>query len=124
MNALILLATLVCSADTLDDGTLLFLENANSVVKVATGGKIGHVAIVMTEEGQPWIYEATPARVRRVTPEAYYEELARINARREDDEKKIRMLAAAPKTLKWKFREKIGTKMKWYMDVEETGQIY
>jgi hypothetical protein len=97
MNTLYLLAALVCSANPLDDGTLLFLENANSVVKVATGGKIGHVAIVMADEGQPWIYEATPARVRRVSPETYYEELARINARRDDDEKKIRMLAAAPK---------------------------
>ncbi len=95
MNSLFLLAALVCSANPLEDGTLLFLENASSVVKVATGGKIGHVAIVMSDEGQPWIYEATPARVRRVTPETYYEELARINAKRKD-EKKIRTLALRP----------------------------
>jgi hypothetical protein len=95
MNTLFLLATLACSASPWDDGTLLFLENANSVVKVATGGKIGHVAIIMHEGSQPWIYEATPARVRRVTPATYYEELARINAKRDDDQK-IRMLAVAP----------------------------
>jgi len=33
-------------------------------------------------------------------------------------------LAEAPKTVKWKLRAKIGTKVKWYQDVEETGQIY
>ena len=96
MNTLLLLASLACSASPLDDGTLIFLENANSVVKVTTGGKIGHVALVMSDQGRPWIYEATPARVRRVTPETYYEELARINAKRDEDEKKIRMLAVAP----------------------------
>ena len=36
----------------------------------------------------------------------------------------LAMLAGAPKTLKWNLRAKIGTKMKWYLDVEETGQIY
>ncbi len=96
MNTLLLLASLACSASPLEDGTLLFLENANSVVKVATGGKIGHVAIVMTDEGKPWIYEATPARVRRVSPGAYYEELARINSKRDDEAKKIRALAYRP----------------------------
>lgn len=96
MNTILLIASLACAASPLEDGTLLFLENANSVVKVATGAKVGHVAIVMSDEGQPWIYEATPARVRRVTPEAYYEELARINAKRHKDEKKIRTLAYPP----------------------------
>lgn len=95
MNSLFLLAALVCTAEPLDDGTLLFLENANSVVKVATGGRIGHVAIAMSDEGKSWIYEATPDRVRRVSPETYQEELTRINAKRDDD-KKVRMLALAP----------------------------
>src|SRR5262245_33049222 len=95
MNSVLLLASLFGAVQPLEDGTLLFLENAKSVVKIATGGKIGHVAIVMSDEGQPWIYEATPAHVRRVSPEAYYEELVRINAKRGDD-KKIRVLALPP----------------------------
>jgi hypothetical protein len=95
MNSLILWAALVCSAEPLEDGTLLFLENASSVVKAATGGKIGHVAIIVCDDGRPWIYEATPARVRRVDPRAYDEELARINAKRKDDDK-IRVLALCP----------------------------
>ena len=33
-------------------------------------------------------------------------------------------LAEAPKTMKWKLRARIGPKVKWYQDVEETGQIY
>jgi hypothetical protein len=97
MNSLFLWAALVCSAEPLEDGTLLLLENASSVVKVATGGKIGHVAIVMSEDGRCWIYEATPAHVRRMPPAEYYEELARINSKRDDD-KKIRLLALRPQT--------------------------
>src|SRR5688572_21342186 len=96
MNTILFWTSLLCSASPLDDGTLLFLENANSVVKVATGGKIGHVAIVMSDEGAPWIYEATPGSVRRLSPATYYQELARINAKREKEEKKIRMLATVP----------------------------
>ena len=95
MNSLCLWAMLICSGEPLDDGTLLFLENANSVVQAATRGKIGHVAIYITVDGRPWIYEATPARVRRVTPADYYEELVRINVKRDDD-KKIRALALRP----------------------------
>lgn len=97
MNAIFLVASLVCSAQPLEDGTLLFLENANSVVKVATGDKVGHVAMLLTDDGKQWIYEATPARVRRVTPDAYYEEIARINARRDDEEDRIRVTALRPK---------------------------
>jgi hypothetical protein len=95
MNSLLLLAALFASAEPLEDGTLLFLENASSVVRVATGGKIGHVAIALSDEGEHWIYEATPAKVRRVSPQAYHEELARINAKRDDD-KKIRVLVLRP----------------------------
>src|SRR5262245_64696707 len=95
MNSLFLWAALLCSADPLEDGTLIFLENASSVVQAATRGTVGHVAICMTDEGQPWIYEATPARVRRVTPADYYEELVRINVGR-GERKKIRLLAIRP----------------------------
>ncbi len=69
------------------DGTLIFLENCNSVVEYSTQGKIGHVALAFQDGGQTWIYEATPAKVRRVTAADYYAELARLNARRDADEK-------------------------------------
>jgi hypothetical protein len=95
MHAMALWCSLLCGAAPLDDGTLLFLENANSVVRVATGGKIGHVAIVMSDSAGQWIYEATPAKVRRVRPDDYYAELARINARRKEKDR-VRVLALAP----------------------------
>jgi hypothetical protein len=34
------------------------------------------------------------------------------------------ILEEAPKSVKWRLRSKIGTKVKWYTDVEETGKIF
>jgi len=79
----------------LPPGTLLFLENCNSVVETTTRGRIGHVAIVLPEAGVSWVYEATPAKVRRLTVAAYYDELGRLNQRRDQDEA-IRLWALAP----------------------------
>jgi hypothetical protein len=86
MHSLLLWATLAVSAAPLDDGSLIFLENASSVVEFSTKGKIGHVALVFSDEGGCWVYEATPGEVRRVLLADYYTELARINRRRDDDE--------------------------------------
>jgi len=80
----------------LDDGTLIFLENCNSVVEYSTGGKIGHVALAFTDAGETYFYEATPAKVRRVTAAEYYAELARLNKRRDADEQ-IRVWMLRPK---------------------------
>ena len=63
------------------EGTLLFLENCSSVVEWSTRGEIAHVAIVISEGNAVYIYEATPAKVRRVTLDEYQTELARINRR-------------------------------------------
>ena len=79
----------------LPSGTLLFLENCSSVVERTTKGKIGHVAMVMADDSATWVYEATPAQVRRVTQDEYYAELARINARRDKDDP-IRTWARQP----------------------------
>jgi hypothetical protein len=96
MNWLLLgLLAVSASPAPLDDGTLLFLENCNSVVELSTRGKIGHVALAFTDDEGAWIYEATPAKVRRVTIDEYFQELARLNARRDDDDL-VRVWALKP----------------------------
>jgi hypothetical protein len=82
-------------AAELSDGTLLFLENCSSVVEHTTHGEIAHVAILFRADAQQWIYEATPAKVRRVKIDEYLLELARLNDRRKVEEK-VRVLALAP----------------------------
>jgi len=79
------------------DGTLLFLENCNSVVEYSTRGKIGHVALAYRDGRETWIYEATPAKVRRVNAAEYYAELARLNKRRDTDEQ-VRVWMLRPET--------------------------
>jgi hypothetical protein len=91
------LGALPIESRPLEDGTLLFLENCNSVVEYSTDGKIGHVALVFGDEEGSFVYEATPGEVRRVPLEDYYTELARINRRRDgDDPVRVWLLRPSP----------------------------
>ncbi len=95
MNAWFLLVSLTISAEPLEDGTLLFLENCSSVVQRATHGSVGHVAIVMNEEKEAWVYEAIPGKVRRLKVDDYYAELACLNSGK-NEERRIRTFALRP----------------------------
>ena len=83
------------AASSLPDGTLIFLENCDSVVELTTRGQIGHVALLFHEGETAWVYEAAPGKVRRVTWDEYYAELARLNKRRDEDDA-IRVWALRP----------------------------
>ena len=96
LAALLSFGTTTTSLHDVPSGSLIFLENASSVVEYSTRGKIGHVALAFQDGGETWIYEATPAKVRRVTAAEYGAELARINARRDEDEQ-IREWLLVPK---------------------------
>lgn len=83
MYQLLLLATLLPGAVEVPDGALLVLKNSNKPVASWTGSDITHIAVVVHKGGQPWVYEATPAKVRQVPLPSYWRELAELNARRE-----------------------------------------
>jgi hypothetical protein len=103
----------------LPDGTLLFLENCSSVVERATRGEIAHVALVFQDGGQRWVYEATPAKVRRITESDYFVELARLNQRRDNDED-VRVLVVRPVPA---YEADEITKMRAFLD-EQLGRRY
>jgi hypothetical protein len=107
------------SPPALASGTLLFLENCNSVVELTTRGKIGHVALALAEGGDSFIYEATPAQVRRLSTADYYAELARLNQRRDDDEQ-IRVWAVPPQKA---YSAAEVTKLRTYLD-DQVGRRY
>lgn len=67
------------TAPAVSDGSLLVLENCNQVVESWTRSPVGHVGLLFSEEGQLWVYEATPGQVRRVTLVDYETELAQLN---------------------------------------------
>jgi hypothetical protein len=98
----------------LPDGTLLFLENVSSAVEWTTRGEIGHVALVFHDGGTAWVYEATPAKVRRITRDEYVVELARLNQRRDDDEL-TRVLVLRPKT---EYTPEQVEQMRAYLDAQ------
>lgn len=95
MHALWLVLSLFTASPEIDDGSLLFLENCNSVVEYSTGGEIGHVSLAFRDGNETYVYEATPGKVRRLTFADYQEELARINRGRNRGEP-IKLLIARP----------------------------
>ena len=101
------------------DGTLIFLENCNSIVERTTRGHIGHAALVFRDGADCWVYEATPGKVRRVTFAAYCTELARLNLRRDKDEQ-IRVWLLRPKTV---YTPAETAQMREYLD-QQIGRRY
>src|SRR5438132_890147 len=99
-------------AAELSDGTLLFLENCSSVVERTTHGEIAHVAMVFGDNGRRWVYEATPAKVRRVKLEDYLADLARSNQRRKGNDE-IGVFALRPQP---EYAPDEAAKMRAYLD--------
>jgi hypothetical protein len=82
MNSLLFLTLSLLGQATLEDGSLVVLENCNHWVERYTHASIGHVAVAANDGGQTWIYEATPGKVRRLAWEDYRAELAQLNGDR------------------------------------------
>lgn len=87
MNAFLLVSLSLLGQATLDDGSIVVLENCNYWVERYTNAPIGHVAVAINENQQTWIYEATPGKVRRLTWDDYRAELAALNSDRQRKKK-------------------------------------
>lgn len=95
----ILLATVLFGGGPADvnkpaDGSLLFSQNSKKAVEEWTDSVITHVAIVVNLDGEPWVFEAAPPKVRRVRLTTYYQEVGLENKTRDDD--KIRLWLLPP----------------------------
>jgi hypothetical protein len=82
MQSFALAALVLCGATQWNDGSLVVLHNSNKIVVGWTDSEVTHVALVVNINGQPWVYEATPGKVRRVPISSYREELRALNAGR------------------------------------------
>ncbi len=102
------------AAKEFSDGTLIFLENCDSVVELTTRGQIGHVALVFHEGETAWVYEAAPGKVRRVVWDEYYAELSRLNKRRDEDDA-IRVWSLQPRVA---YTSDESGKMRAFLDTQ------
>ena len=62
------------------EGSVVFMENTvpwplDAIVERATGSPLSHVAILLHRDGEPWVYEAYPPRVRRMPYREYVDEV-------------------------------------------------
>jgi len=89
MNALLLVSLSFFGQASLDDGSLVFLENCSYFVERYTGSPVGHVAVAVNDDDQTWLYEATPSRVRRMAWGDYQAELGRLNSDRQRKKKQL-----------------------------------
>lgn len=106
-------------ASAFADGTLLFLENCSSVVERTTHGELAHVALLFHDGNAAYVYEAVPGKVRRVTIDDYWIELAQLNKRRGEADQ-IRALAVQPKA---EYTTDDIEKMRSYLD-QQLGRRY
>ena len=112
MTAYALAAMMLCGTTGLENGSLIVLENSNKPVAIQTNSKITHVAVLLQIGGNPWVYEATPDKVRCLPLSEYREELGQLNRWRR---KRTRMWVLAPKR-PYSKQELIA--MKSYMDAQ------
>ena len=77
------------------------------------------MALAFADEEGSWIYEATPAKVRRVSVEQYYAELARLNERRDADDQ-VRVWALRPQAT---YADEEVTRMRSFLD-SQIGRRY
>ena len=93
----ILLSTAIAASypgADLPDGSILYLTNSNKAVHLVTDSQITHVALLMSDsKKRRWVYEATPAQVRRIPLKEYHYELSEANAKRS---KNMRLYAMRP----------------------------
>ena len=82
MNIIAVAALALCGATQWSDGSLIVLHNSNKMVANWTDSDITHVALMLNIDDQPWVYEATPSKVRRLPLASYRSELQVLNASR------------------------------------------
>jgi len=61
------------------DGALLFVDHGSRIVECYTDSPTTHVAVVMYEDGVPYVYEAEPPKVRRYRLTEWFEQYGRQN---------------------------------------------
>ena len=82
MISTLLTTVLALGSGAPETGTILYLKHSNAVVQQVTGSDVSHVAMVVQIADQPWVYEATPAKVRRVAFAKYLQEISWLNQSR------------------------------------------
>ncbi len=84
MSQLLLSVVSLLGVSGYTDGSLVVLLNSNKPVSSFTGSAVTHVALIGRVADSPWVYEATPAKVRRLPWAEYVEEVSSLNSRREE----------------------------------------
>jgi hypothetical protein len=84
MTTAILLGVGGSTAVDVPNGSILVIHNSKKLVRLSTASTITHVAMVFNETGKPYVYEATPAKVRRLELKQYYKEIGVLNRDRKE----------------------------------------
>jgi hypothetical protein len=76
----LLVAPLQAVGGGFEDGTIILLENSSNIVECYTDSTYSHIAIIMSDEnGEQWLYNAEPPRVRRYRVVDYFAVIGRMN---------------------------------------------
>lgn len=117
MQSFAIAALILCGTTEWNDGSLVVLHHSNKMVAGWTDSEVTHVALLLNIDGQPWVYEATPGKVRRVPMPSYREELRALNANRR---RPTRMFVLQPKR---SYSQQQVAEMRTYLN-EQIGRRY
>jgi hypothetical protein len=100
------------------DAAFLMLEHPMAEGGEGEGLDVSRTARLLADD---WGFHRTATanlrKLREIAPRLLEQEDARVLA--SNTERLATAIAAQPKTLKWKLRAKVGTRMRWYETVEE-----
>lgn len=98
MSLYCLLLTCCCGMPV-GDGSVIFWQNGPLArpIQKHTGSTVSHVAVVLYEDDEPFVYEATWPKVRRMPLDDYYKYLAGTLSRKVSARRGLQCFAMQPR---------------------------
>lgn len=97
MNMNLIFVLLLALGTDIPDGSLLYIENGNKTVQRYTDSTITHVALIIKIDNEPWVYEATSPKVRKIKLSDYYLEVEKHNKKKKKEKDKWKIWFSYPK---------------------------
>lgn len=79
MKFLAILLLLTSTTYALESGDLLFVQNSHNLVENYTKSTYSHVAIVIKDNQQIWVYEASPPVIKKYTLDDWLDQIGQYN---------------------------------------------
>jgi len=103
------------------DGTLLFVEYGDPIVMNETGSTLSHVAVILRDANENYVYDAYKPRVKKISLNTYLEGIKQFNHKREYHRKRpCKIWIMIPRIL---YNDSEVKRMRTYLE-NNVGRLY